>query len=74
MRWPGIGLIVNSGKSRPDHGDLVKKARFLSKPYASSTLLREVRSVLGKASGQSSSTPPKRLSNPPLRFFLLPSP
>ncbi len=50
-RWPGIGIIVTSGKNNPGPGDLPKKARFISKPYLPSTLLREVEALLAQPSG-----------------------
>ena len=45
-RWPGIGIIVSSGKAHPGPGDLPTRARFLKKPYAPSALLKEVKAVL----------------------------
>ena len=42
MRWPGIGIIATSDKASPGRGDLPSKARFIQKPYASLTLLREI--------------------------------
>jgi CheY-like chemotaxis protein len=46
-RWPAIGIIVTSGKIRPAAGDLPTCARFVGKPYRRSTLLSELRAVLG---------------------------
>ncbi len=46
LRWPGISIIVNSGKARPGPGDLPPKARFLRKPHAPSALLKEIKAVL----------------------------
>lgn len=47
QRWPGIGIVVTSGKVHPAPGDLPKGARFIAKPYRRSTLLNEVRELLG---------------------------
>ncbi len=51
MRWPGIGVLVTSGKGSPRPGDLPKEARFLPKPYSPSGLVSEVRSLLANLSG-----------------------
>jgi CheY-like chemotaxis protein len=32
MKWPGIGLIVTSGRPAPGKGELPSKASFLMKP------------------------------------------
>ena len=31
-RWPDVGLLINSGQSRPKASDLPEGARFLAKP------------------------------------------
>ena len=49
MRFPGIKVIVTSGRERPGLGDLPKGMRFLSKPYAPSALISMVRDMLGEA-------------------------
>ncbi|WP_336492481.1 response regulator [Methylobacterium nigriterrae] len=46
-RWPAIAIIVTSGKMRPAPGDLPVGARFISKPYRPSVLIREIESMLG---------------------------
>ncbi|WP_462119142.1 response regulator [Methylorubrum extorquens] len=48
QRWPSVGIIVTSGKMQPSAGDLPKRARFIAKPYRRSTLLSEVRELLGR--------------------------
>lgn len=58
MRWPGIGLLVTSGKERPGPGALPKKARFLPKPYSPAALLNEVNALLGGLSGPTRAGPP----------------
>jgi CheY-like chemotaxis protein len=45
-RCPAVGIIVTSGKMRPAHGDLPAGARFISKPYRPSALIREVETLL----------------------------
>jgi DNA-binding NtrC family response regulator len=56
MRWPGIKVIVTSGKAWPDPGDLPKEMRFLAKPYApsvmSSKLAEAAASPASLASGE----------------------
>jgi CheY-like chemotaxis protein len=46
MKWPGIGVIVTSGRTLPRKGDLPSKASFLVKPYTPATLLDTVRNVI----------------------------
>jgi two-component system, response regulator PdtaR len=47
MRFPGIKVIVTSGRVRPGAGDLPKGARFLPKPYTPAALIGMVRETLG---------------------------
>jgi CheY-like chemotaxis protein len=49
MRFPGIQVIVTSGRTRPGIGDLPKGMPFLPKPYAPSALIRMAREALGKS-------------------------
>jgi CheY-like chemotaxis protein len=49
VRWPHLPILITSGKTAPTFGDLPGGARFLPKPYSSSILLREVRSLLDGA-------------------------
>lgn len=48
MRFPGIKVIVTSGRTQPGRGDLPKGMPFLSKPYAPSALIRMVKEALGE--------------------------
>ena len=45
-RWPHLPILITSGKTAPVVGDLPLGARFLPKPYSSSILPREVKSLL----------------------------
>ncbi|MER2265442.1 response regulator [Methylobacterium oxalidis] len=56
-RWPQIGIIVTSGRVRPAPGDLPQGARFVAKPYRRSTLLDEVRELLGLDEGTPQGAP-----------------
>jgi two-component system, response regulator PdtaR len=49
MRFPGIKVIVTSGRMTPCAGDLPKGMRFLPKPYLPSALVRMVRELLDQA-------------------------
>jgi len=44
-RWPGITIIVCSGKAKPGHGDLPPKARFIDKPYSPALVHQVVREL-----------------------------
>lgn len=44
-RWPGIGVLVTSGKIRPGGGELPPGCRFLPKPYSREHILCHVRSL-----------------------------
>ncbi|HLM38818.1 MAG TPA: response regulator [Microvirga sp.] len=49
MRFPGIKVIVTSGRMTPGAGDLPKGTRFLPKPYAPLALVGMVRGILDEA-------------------------
>ena len=49
MRFPGIKVIVTSGRMTPGAGDLPKGTRFLPKPYAPLALVGMVRAILDEA-------------------------
>jgi len=61
MRFPGIKVIVTSGRTRPGAGDLPSGLSFLPKPYAATTLVGLVRHLLGEGSGQAAE-PAKEVS------------
>ena len=42
-RWPGIGVVVTSGRERPGPDDLSDKAALLAKPYLPDTVLSLIR-------------------------------
>ncbi len=44
-RWPGIGIVVTSGRARPGPDDLSEKVAFLSKPYLPDTIINVVRQM-----------------------------
>lgn len=48
-RWPGIPVLVVSGMGFPGPNDLPDGARFISKPYQPSALVRTLRAVVGAA-------------------------
>ena len=52
MRWPGIGIVVTSGKGRPGPGELPIKARFIPKPYPQAVLLQAIEDALGTSARQ----------------------
>ena len=39
-RWPDVRLVLTSGRVRPTAADMPDDSAFLSKPYASSSLLK----------------------------------
>ncbi len=45
--WPHIGLVVVSGRMKPQRDEVPDGAVFLAKPFAVVDLLRAVQSVLG---------------------------
>ena len=46
-RWPSIGIIVASGKPRPDHPRLPQGAKFLQKPFRLEDVIDAMRHVGG---------------------------
>jgi CheY-like chemotaxis protein len=46
VRFPGIKVIVTSGRAMPGRGDLPTGAQFLRKPYTPSALVGMVKDVL----------------------------
>lgn len=41
-RWPGIAIVVTSGRRRPNAGDLPVGSRFIAKPYEALTVARTI--------------------------------
>jgi CheY-like chemotaxis protein len=46
-RWPPIKILVVSGKQRLQPSELPSKSCFVGKPYQASTLVEELRSLVG---------------------------
>ena len=46
-RWPGVGIVITSGKVRPKAGDVPAQGRFVRKPYSEEQVIEAIRAVLG---------------------------
>jgi len=44
-RWPGIGVVISSGRERPGPDDLSEKVAFLAKPYLPDTVINLIRQM-----------------------------
>lgn len=56
-RWPGVSVVVTSGRARPHPGDLSEKVTFLPKPYRPDTMIDVVRRLIApQAVGMSSAS------------------
>jgi CheY-like chemotaxis protein len=44
-RWPGIGIVVTSGRERPGPDDLSENVAFLAKPYLPDTVTTLIRQM-----------------------------
>ena len=44
-RWPGIGVVVTSGRQRPGPDDLSERVAFLAKPYLPDTVINVIRQM-----------------------------
>ena len=44
-RWPGIGVVVTSGRERPGPDDLSDKVAFLARPYLPDTVIALIRQM-----------------------------
>ncbi|WP_262272650.1 MULTISPECIES: response regulator [Microvirga] len=44
-RWPGVGVVVTSGRERPGPDDLSEKVAFLAKPYLPDTIINVIRQL-----------------------------
>jgi DNA-binding response OmpR family regulator len=47
--WPHVGVLVISGKTAPEPGDLPPGAAFTAKPVRPADLVRSIRALLGSA-------------------------
>jgi CheY-like chemotaxis protein len=45
-RWPGVGVVVTSGRAQPGPDGLSEKVTFLPKPYRPDTVINVVRQVI----------------------------
>jgi two-component system, response regulator PdtaR len=41
-RWPPVKILVMSGKHRPRTADMPRQARFISKPFSETQLLKAI--------------------------------
>jgi DNA-binding NtrC family response regulator len=48
---PAIPVIIISGASHPDEGDVPSGARFIAKPFSPALLIREARQLLAERAG-----------------------
>jgi CheY-like chemotaxis protein len=46
--WPGVGIVVTSGKMRPQPGDLPDGAIFVPKPTSAAQLTAHIRTFLAE--------------------------
>jgi CheY-like chemotaxis protein len=46
MKWPGIGIVLTSGRQRLRPGEVPSKVRFLEKPYTPAALLTVVQELI----------------------------
>jgi two-component system, response regulator PdtaR len=46
-RWPPIKILIVSGKQQPQSADLPSNSCFVGKPYQTSALVGELRSMVG---------------------------
>jgi CheY-like chemotaxis protein len=44
-RWPGVGVVVTSGRQRPGAEDLPEEVAFLTKPYLPDTVISLIRQM-----------------------------
>jgi two-component system, response regulator PdtaR len=45
-RWPGVGIVVTSGRECPGPDDLSDKVAFLAKPYLPDTIISVIRQMV----------------------------
>jgi CheY-like chemotaxis protein len=44
-RWPGVGVVVTSGRERPGPDDVSDQVAFVSKPFLPDTIINIVRQM-----------------------------
>lgn len=44
-RWPGIGVVVTSGRAQPGPDEVTDKVAFLSKPYLPDTVIKVIQQL-----------------------------
>nr|WP_083861457.1 response regulator [Microvirga lotononidis] len=44
-QWPGIGMVITSGRKRPGPDELPEAVAFLSKPYLPDTVIEVIRQM-----------------------------
>jgi CheY-like chemotaxis protein len=50
--WPDVGVLVISGKTTPDEGDLPPSAMFVSKPVRPGALISQIETLMMRSSRQ----------------------
>ena len=48
-RWPGVAILVTSGRVRPRHGEFPEGADFIPKPYNPPDLVRAVGAMIARS-------------------------
>jgi CheY-like chemotaxis protein len=48
IRWPRIGLIITSGRLKPEQSAIPDDGRFLIKPYSNDELMRQIIDLISK--------------------------
>src|SRR3712207_3817134 len=51
--WPGVGILVISGKASPGPGDLPEAASFVAKPVRPAALVEQIQSIMARAASLS---------------------
>jgi CheY-like chemotaxis protein len=44
-RWPGVGVVISSGRQRPGPDDISDKVAFVSKPYLPDTIVQVIQQI-----------------------------
>ncbi|KLK93613.1 hypothetical protein AA309_08120 [Microvirga vignae] len=44
-RWPGVGVVLSSGRERPGPDDLSDRVAFVSKPYLPATVIQVIQQM-----------------------------